>query len=57
MKFRLEMTCDNAAFEDDPGEIARILRATADKVESGATSVALIDANGNRVGVAEFRGK
>lgn len=33
MKFRLEIECDNAAFEDDPSEeIRRILRDVADRV-------------------------
>jgi hypothetical protein len=47
----------NAAFDDMPGlEIARILRALADKLESanGATNGPIHDSNGNRVGAYSF---
>lgn len=60
MIFKLSITCDNAAFEDAPGdELARILRRLADRLESGAPAsqfaarfdaVSLHDVNGNKVG-------
>ncbi len=57
MEFRLTMTCDNAAFEDDPTlETARILRELAEHLAAGslyATHI-LRDANGNKVGCANF---
>ena len=34
--FRVQMTCDNAAFDDMPQiEVARILRDLADRLEAG----------------------
>ena len=54
MKLRIEITCDNAAFEDDClGEIERLLRTVTDRLAfSGETEMvgALVDANGNKVG-------
>lgn len=42
---------ENAAFADFPQmENARILRAIADKVESGQVGGIVMDVNGNRVG-------
>jgi CBS domain-containing protein len=42
---------DNAAFEDDPlEEVARILRAVADRIESGNDEGPVRDENGNTVG-------
>ena len=55
--FRSGIETGNAAFADHaPSEVARILRALADKVEHchGLPSYApLHDANGNRVGFAQ----
>ncbi|CRI66753.1 hypothetical protein THIOKS13070009 [Thiocapsa sp. KS1] len=51
----IEMSLDNAAFEDDPApEIARILRQLADKLEGRGIDdeILLRDINGNRVGKA-----
>ncbi|USN14482.1 hypothetical protein PAPPERLAPAPP_01130 [Brevundimonas phage vB_BpoS-Papperlapapp] len=50
--FKLEIDTGNAAFDDDakPGELARILRDLADKIENGADMGAVRDVNGNRVG-------
>lgn len=53
--FQLSIKCDNAAFEDAPGEeVARILRKIADILESTChgedVSGTCRDANGNRVG-------
>lgn len=49
----------NAAFVDHPegpeGEVARILREIADKVEAGRTSIGAIDINGNSVGKVEIK--
>lgn len=55
MKVRLSLDTDNAAFEDDrwESEVARILRATAVKVEAGGTGFIVRDANGNKVGKFE----
>lgn len=50
--FKLTIDTGNAAFEDEGKgcEIARILRAIADKVENGAESGKAVDLNGNTVG-------
>lgn len=54
MKFMLNLTADNAAFDPDPGpEIARILRKIADHIESGGEYEffqTILDVNGNDVG-------
>jgi hypothetical protein len=51
MTFYVQFECDNAAFEDNAhGEIARILREIAKKVEIGQTEGACMDFNGNRCG-------
>ena len=58
MKFKLEIDCNNAAFEDNPaGEIARILRQLSEGVESSegvgwSRHWQLCDVNGNVVGGA-----
>ncbi len=52
MEAGLRIKMDNAAFEDDPGELARILRDLADKVENGVTDgdqFVARDINGNKV--------
>jgi hypothetical protein len=50
-KFKLEIETDNAAFADDyNAEIARILRAVADKIERGIIDARILDINGNTVG-------
>jgi hypothetical protein len=54
---RIDIGTGNAAFDGNPeSEIARILRGLADRYESEgiADRVALYDANGNRVGKAEY---
>ncbi len=53
MHAELKINMDNAAFEDDPGELARILRALADKAENGVSDgdeFVARDINGNKVG-------
>ena len=53
--FKMEFETDNAAFDGyAAAEIARILRAAAKSVESGATGFTLYDVNGNKVGFAEY---
>lgn len=56
MKLKLEITCDNLAFEDNPNEeIKRILLTLVEKLETGDFDIVpLCDDNGNRVGFAEF---
>ena len=57
MEFSLRITCDNAAFGGDPNaEVARILRALADRLEGASPDedYPLRDVNGNRVGRADF---
>ena len=52
-RFRLEMECENAAFEDRGAEIARILRRLAKRIEDvgdAAAESAILDINGNTVG-------
>ncbi len=54
--FHLSFRTDNAAFFDNmEGEIIRILRQTADRIETGGTipldtRIILRDINGNHVG-------
>lgn len=65
MQFNLTIHCDNAAFDPEGEttgegpEVARILRALADRIEDAADStpgalLALRDVNGNTVGRAYF---
>lgn len=67
MRFQVQLTCDNDAFEPSDAEcdleVATILRALADKVESGALVLpygmktynqTLFDSNGNDVGRATY---
>lgn len=55
--FVLTIGTDSAAFEEDPtAEVARILRALADRLEGASPDedYPLRDLNGNQVGEAEF---
>lgn len=61
MKFKIEIDCDNVAFEGEPlAEIARILRDDARKMQhwvgDGATEwdSTLRDCNDNKVGTAKL---
>lgn len=60
-QFVLSFGIDNAAFADDPQtEIARILRQTADEIDSkrrtlGDVGCIIRDANGNHVGRCSVR--
>lgn len=51
--FTMNVTTHNEAFRYD-GEVARILRAIAEKVEQGETGGPIMDSNGNSVGEWEF---
>jgi len=62
LQFRLTITCENAAFEDDPARtIARILRSLATRMdplcdtELFDTTVTLRDTNGNECGHAALK--
>lgn len=59
-QFHLQMTCDNAAFGDEPGaEVARILAELAGKVSGGffdRDTGILHDENGNAVGTWDWEG-
>lgn len=61
LNFKLQIACDNAAFEDDASaEIARILRDVANRVERGECRdydkfLSLRDVNGNPVGTFRLR--
>lgn len=61
MKFHLSIDCGNAAFDDHtPGEVARLLRETAQRLEGHASLpevLRLYDLNGNHVGEAKAIGK
>lgn len=62
MKFKLEITCDNAAFgrvmRETDEEVARILRTLATHLATeGSSEGGLLDANGNTVGSYEFEGE
>lgn len=52
IEMQLEIKSGNEAFSDSPqGEIARLLRHTANKIESGVEEGKLMDVNGNKVGM------
>ncbi len=55
MKFKLEIDCDNSAFDDDRNaEVRRILQAVGNNMPQAQISAPLYDANGNRVGSAQW---
>lgn len=57
-RIQIEFTTGNAAFAESPtGEIARILRSLAERVESGMVTdeTPIRDINGNRVGTMTIR--
>ncbi len=48
---KIEVEPNNAAFADDPeGELARILRDIAKRIENGESQGTVRDLNGNAVG-------
>lgn len=54
--FKMELDTSNDAFEGNNGkaEMARILRETAERIESGALQDYIRDVNGNRTGHFSF---
>ena len=61
MKLSINIDMDNAAFEDDPGELGRILKTASDKIKDRLEHAPdesfycqLRDINGNRVGGASL---
>ena len=53
--FRLEIDTANDAFVGYPaGEVARILRETADDLDAGIIAFSIRDSNGNTVGSWEL---
>ena len=55
MTFTMTIDSSNAAGEDEPtGELVRILRLVADRIDDGYTQGPLLDLNGNTVGLFEF---
>lgn len=57
MNFKLEVNCDNAAFDDESGgnnEVSNLLHQAAMKVGMGQRAGGLRDSNGNTVGRFEF---
>lgn len=57
-EFQCRFDLGNAAFDgaslDRSNEITRLLRETADKIDTGEEEGALFDLNGNRVGQWSF---
>jgi len=55
--FQINLNTDNDAFTDPTREVARILRALADRLEgaSPGEDYPLRDINGNKVGQAVFK--
>ena len=52
MEFKIKFRMDNAIFDEAPeAESARILRKIAGQVEEGRTSGAIVDVNGNTIGM------
>ena len=52
-KFKLEVKCGYAAFEDYTHELPRIVRQVAERIEAGVEQGKCYDWNGNVVG--QFR--
>lgn len=51
IEMELKIKSSNSAFTDNPQEeIARLLRHTANRIESGVEEGKLMDVNGNKVG-------
>lgn len=50
MEFHCRINCDNAAFEDGPDELARLIQSVADQVAGGGVGDNVRDVNGNTVG-------
>lgn len=56
MKCLIEIDMDNAAFEDNPGELANILEALAGQIDVVGMYLdrSIMDGNGNKVGMVRF---
>ncbi|WP_426455361.1 hypothetical protein ACP26L_36595 (plasmid) [Paenibacillus sp. S-38] len=61
MKKKITITLNglnNAAFDEHPkgkrGEVARLLRELASKIESGDEPEVLLDINGNKIGTVKY---
>ena len=50
MKFTMEFECDNAAFEDNPDEVAHCVERTLAAILNGRNFGVVYDTFGNRVG-------
>jgi hypothetical protein len=48
--FTLTIETDNAAFEESPHELVRLIEIAAEKVRDGSADGRLVDINGNTVG-------
>ena len=48
--FKLEISTDNAAFEDNPDELAQIVEGVANSIRDGVVQGMVRDSNGNTVG-------
>jgi hypothetical protein len=47
---KVQICTDNSAFDDDDGELPRIVRELADRLAGGVAEGAIFDVNGNRCG-------
>jgi hypothetical protein len=51
MTIRIEIKCDNEAFDDEGFEVARILQGLSEKIRRrGVDYYPIMDLNGNKVG-------
>ena len=57
MKITINIKTNNAAFEDNPGEVQDIIEHVAVSISSGMAEGPLWDSNGNRVGNYKVTGK
>jgi hypothetical protein len=57
MSATIKIKMDNAAFDEPAGELARILRDIAERIEQGEImAFNLRDVNGNNVGTFQVKG-
>ena len=55
-KFICSVSMANSIFEDDPSELARILRLIADQVDcTSNTGKSIVDSNGTKIGQWEIQ--
>lgn len=55
MAVKINFKTDNAAFDDGPYEVVRIIREIADMIDGGAMSGTIHDINGNTVGKFQYK--